>query len=31
MKRFTNLVFAGIEFTSETIDASEMTNVYLRR
>lgn len=25
MKRYTNLVFAGIEFTSQTIDASAMT------
>lgn len=26
MKRYTNLIFAGIEFTSQTIDASDMTN-----
>lgn len=37
MKRYTNLVFAGIEFTSETIDVehnpntANVTNVCLRR
>jgi len=28
-KLYTNLVFAGIEFTSQTIDATSMTNFYL--
>jgi hypothetical protein len=28
-KKYTNLVYAGIEFTSETIDASEMTNFHM--
>ena len=26
VKKYTNLVFAGIEFTSETVDAAEMTH-----
>jgi hypothetical protein len=29
MKLYTNLVFAGIEFTSETIDAREMTHFHM--
>ncbi len=28
-KLYTNLVYAGIEFTSQTIDASSMTNFYI--
>jgi hypothetical protein len=28
-KKYTNLVFAGIEFTSQTIDATAMTNFYM--
>ena len=29
VKKYTNLVFAGVEFTSETIDASEMTHFHM--
>ena len=29
MKRYTNLVYAGIEFTTTTIDASEMTHFHM--
>jgi len=29
VKRYSNLVFAGIEFTSQTIDASEMTHFHM--
>lgn len=29
MKKYTNLVYAGIEFTSSTIDASSMTHFYI--